>query len=289
MILPIFCLALLALASGDVNTKKICGTTPVQPDVSGQKIVGGTEAVPYSWPWQIVLCVNSWIGSSCSLECGGSVIDNDWVSTAAHCVDGSEDQPSKFKVRAGVFVHSDNSETGEQYVTVAKIYKNPHYDHPIYAYDIALIQLATPLNFTDHIQPVCIPANDSDVVVAGNKAWMTGWGTTSEEGSIPRKLHQVQIPFTSQDYCDQTYNGEVDDQTMFCAGEEPQGGVDTCQGDSGGPAVVQDKNGKWFMYGITSWGQGCAERNEPGVYSRVASYCDFMEKSMGYSLCQPHG
>jgi secreted trypsin-like serine protease len=236
----------------------------------------------------IVLCVNSWTGSSCSLECGGSVIDRDWVATAAHCVEGSEDQPHRFRVRAGVFVHGDNREPGEQYVNVRKIYKNPRYDHPNYAYDIALLQLATPLNFTDHIRPICVPSNDSDVVLEGNSAWMTGWGDTTEGGFLPPRLHQVNIPFTSQSYCDSAYNGEIDDATMFCAGLEPQGGLDTCQGDSGGPAAVKDQAGRWFMYGITSWGMGCAEANEPGVYSRVAAYCDFLETSMGYKICQPH-
>jgi secreted trypsin-like serine protease len=245
--------------------------------------------VPYSWPWQIVLCLKSgWTGGKCSLECGGSIIDNAWVMTAAHCIEGSEHQPSKFKVRAGVFEHSDNTEPGEQFVNVAAIYKNPKYNHPEYAYDIALLKIDPPINFTDHIQPVCLPSSDTDVVKEGNSAWMTGWGATREGGSIPTKLHQVQIPFVSQQYCDSAYQGEVDDSTMFCAGEEPQGGLDTCQGDSGGPVVVQDGKGKWFCYGITSWGDGCAEPNEPGVYSRVASYCDFIKSTIGYTLCQAH-
>jgi len=262
-------LGLLAYVNGD------CGTTPVKPTID--RIVGGTVATPYSWPWQVEFCQSGWF--ACSLMCGGSIIAPNWVVTAGHCVYGSTNSPGNFKIKAGVFDETQNSETGEQVVAIEQIILHPQYNSQTTSHDIALLKLKTPLTFSNHIQPVCLAQND-DLLTAGTLVTVTGWGTTSSGGSISKQLRQVQVPVLPQATCDSEYKGEIQDDVMFCAG---MGGKDSCQGDSGGPLVLQHSSGNWFLHGIVSWGQGCALPAYAGVYSRVSAYCDFIQQNTGVS------
>jgi len=276
MKLAVVAVAVFFAASAAAQTQ--CGQTPVAPNLGskGEHVVGGTNAVPYSWPWQIVWCEKGWFGG-CSLECGGSVVDNNWVITAGHCVEGSTNSPNNFKVKAGVFKEGSDNEAGEVEVEVKAIHLHPKFsDHEVPLWDIALIELKSPITFSNHIQPVCLPTADDTVAVEPNSAWVTGWGTTSEGGSISETLRQVKVPFVSMTTCKKDYPNDVDDQVMICAGRQ---GIDTCQGDSGGPLVVQNAKNAWYMYGLTSWGYGCAENGHPGVYSRVTAYCDWIAQT----------
>lgn len=256
-----------------------CGNTPIPPDET--RIVGGQVAKPYSWPWQTVFCQKGYGG--CSLLCGGSVIDNHWVMTAGHCVYGNVHAPKQFRVKMGVYNQKQSKEVGEVVVEIKKIHLHPNYDPDDASYDIALLQLKTPIKYTNHIQPVCLPASDENVINNDQySATVTGWGTLQEGASgIPTKLHQVTVPFVDQEKCNTDYQGQLQDKVMFCAGV---GGKDSCQGDSGGP-LVRRKGDQWFQYGIVSWGNGCAQPGFPGVYSRVTAYCDFIKKTTGKDLC----
>ncbi|CEF65306.1 Peptidase S1 domain and Peptidase S1A, chymotrypsin-type family and Trypsin-like cysteine/serine peptidase domain-containing protein [Strongyloides ratti] len=254
-----------------------CGQTPIQPNLTKKDIsydiVGGNEAKPYSWPWQIVWCIAGWF-QWCTFDCGGSIIAPGWVITAGHCVYGDVDHASIFRIKAGVYDESKKNETGETIHRIKKIHLHPQYNpDPDPSWDIALIELIDEITFSDHIQPVCLPTKDENVVVEPNSAWVTGWGTTSEGGSIDKKLKQVNIPFVNAKTCDNEYPHELKNDIMICAGRK---GKDTCQGDSGGPLVVQSKSGRWFQYGITSFGSGCAEYRHPGIYSRITAFCDFI-------------
>uniref|UniRef100_A0AC35THB9 Peptidase S1 domain-containing protein n=1 Tax=Rhabditophanes sp. KR3021 TaxID=114890 RepID=A0AC35THB9_9BILA len=253
-----------------------CGQTPVKPtiDKSEEKIVGGHFATPYSWPWQVVFCTAGWF-STCSLECGGTIIAPGFVMTAGHCVYGSTNAPKTFRVKTGVFDEATQNENGEVIHRIKAIHLHPKYiPDPDPVWDIAILELEDTITFNDHVQPVCLPTHDSDVVVDPNSAWVTGWGTTTENGNISKKLRQVKVPFVNATQCDSEYPHELQDNVMICAGKR---GIDTCQGDSGGPLVVQSKSGAWFQYGITSFGSGCAEYRHPGIYSRVTAYCDFIK------------
>ncbi|VDD93999.1 unnamed protein product [Enterobius vermicularis] len=261
-----------------------CGKTPIPPKVEEKhsvKIVGGTPAVPYSWPWQVELCTKSktfyttpvhfvsW--GTCELYCGGTLIAPEWVMSAAHCVsvfhDGYEDSPEFFGVKLGTYKYYDTNEDGEMIRDVEKIYKHPKYKNPKrYSNDISLIHVRKssitaskprgPVNYTDHIQPICLPKSVKDIVVEGKLAYVTGWGATSEGGDVSDELRQVHVPFLNMSHCKKEYPGRID-ETMECAGAE---GKDSCQGDSGGPLVTKhDNNGRWYQAGIVSWGSGCAE------------------------------
>jgi len=275
-------LALVAVAYGQG-----CGTTPVAPDET--RIVGGHTAVPYSWPWQIEMCFTAQTngGGACNLRCGGTVISPDWILSASHCVDGYVTATQRFKIKAGIYQYASTNEAGMVTVNVDRIVMHPQYNRPKeLAHDMALLHLATPLTYTNHIQPVCLPANSAAEVggnVGGTSLIVTGWGTTSEGGSVSSQLRQVVVPSLTDAACNRQYNrNELDTTTMFCAGV---GGKDSCQGDSGGPIVLKRVNGRWYQPGIVSWGYGCAEAGHAGVYAKVSSMCDFITSTTGSSLC----
>jgi len=281
-------LLLAVLVEAVVYGQSSCGMTPIMPNLDGKnhpkninnEIVGGTVAVPYSWPWQVVWCTGGGFNAQCRLECGGTVIGTNWVMTAGHCVYGQTNRPQNFRIKAGIFDERSVNETTEQFVGVKTIYLHPGYrPNPVPQWDVALIELTTPLTFTDQVQPVCLPMN-SDPMVEPNSVWVTGWGTTSEGGNISPTLRQVMVPIVSDTTCARQYSNDYKPETMFCAGRS---GKDSCQGDSGGPLVYQN-NGKWMQYGIVSWGQGCAEANYAGVYSKTSAYCPFIQSTTNVTI-----
>jgi secreted trypsin-like serine protease len=259
-----------------------CGNTPIPPDEN--RIVGGHLAKPYSWPWQAEMCMSSSFGGACSLRCGGSIIDQNWIMCASHCVEGYTNQPQRFHMKVGVYDYHSTNEPGEIVTNVTQIIMHPQYHHPHqYSHDMSLLKLATPLTWTDHIQPVCLPANEDNLLVEGKPMYVTGWGATSEGGPVSAKLRQVIVPSLSMQHCINEYGSSQIDDTMICAGRQ---GVDSCQGDSGGPLVTKHDDGRWFQAGIVSWGYGCAENNHAGVYARVSSMCDFIKQNVGMDVCQ---
>ena len=105
-----------------------------------------------------------------------------------------------------------------------------------------------------------------------------GWGATSEGGSTSRYLLKAQVPFVSDSVCGSSYGRQLVASDMLCAGPLA-GGTDTCQGDSGGP-MVKSVNGAWVQVGIVSWGNGCARRNYPGVYTEVSTFASAISAAM---------
>jgi len=282
MLKTVTLLAVIGIALGDYP----CGVPVVQQDLScGEKIVGGCKAKPYSWPWQAAFAEKSGWSGSYSLICGASLIANQWVMTAGHCVEGSQDDPTKFRVKLGVFDRANNDEPGEVVAEIESIHLHPDYNPSTVEWDISLLKLKQPVAFSDHIIPVCLPKSDDIVINSNHSAWCTGWGTLHEgDPSIPKDLYQVEVPFLDQSVCDNEYGAtNINNKCMFCAGKT---GKDSCQGDSGGPLVFQHpEDKKYYEYGIVSWGQGCAEAGHAGVYSRVTAYCGFIQKTTGLDLC----
>lgn len=239
-------------------------------------------------------------GMGCDLRCGGTIIDKNWIMSAAHCVDGYTDQPKYFGIKVGTFDYRDTNETGEIVYKVKEIHMNPKYGTPHqYAHDMSLLKIDGEITFTDHIQPVCIPKSVNNIVHTGKSAYVTGWGATSEGGPVSNKLRQVLVPFLDMSECKKEYKGEIDD-TMECAGRQ---GVDSCQGktlhknniilthlfilgDSGGPLVTKHNDtGKWFQAGIVSWGMGCAEKGHAGVVSFLSQNYKQCSKREFISVC----
>jgi len=272
-------LSFVAVASAVTNN---CGTTPIPPDET--RIVGGHVAKPYSWPWQAEMCFTSASGTgACSLRCGASIIDRNWIMSAAHCVDGYVNAPQRFKIKMGVYDYHNDGENGEIVSSLSQIIMNSQYNRPKQmSNDMALLRLSSPITYTNHIQPVCLPTQISDVLTGGKNLFVTGWGATSEGGAVSSQLRQVIVPSMTAAQCNSNYPSQIDQNTMFCAG---RAGRDSCQGDSGGPIVIKRADGRWWQAGVVSWGIGCAENGHAGVYASVPSMCAFIRDNTGVS-CQ---
>uniref|UniRef100_A0A8B9PSR2 Transmembrane serine protease 5 n=1 Tax=Apteryx owenii TaxID=8824 RepID=A0A8B9PSR2_APTOW len=175
---------------------------------------------------------------------------------------------SGWLVFAGVIAHgSVGQEAG---APVEKIIYHSLYDDKSLDYDIALMKLKVPLNFSDAVRAVCLPPSRHDLL-QGTQCWVSGWGYTRPDQGHTRAstLKEALVPLIGTKRCNSScmYAGELTAR-MLCAGY-PHGKVDACQGDSGGPLVCQD-GATWRLVGIVSWGQGCGEPNHPGVYTNVA-------------------
>ncbi|XP_046686326.1 trypsin-1-like, partial [Homalodisca vitripennis] len=231
--------------------------------VQDPRIVGGANALPAEFPWQVSLQLVS--GSRSRHICGGAVLSPYWVITAAHCV--WELKPSRLSIVAGDY-DLYIAEGHEQRVSIARIVLD-QYQKDSFSNDIALLQLATPLRI-DHVwvSPICLP-DPSQKFLQGDSV-VAGWGRLSESGSLPHILQHVTLPILSLSRCHNLYRragfAKFIHSCQLCSGFE-QGGLDSCQGDSGGPLVCKQSDGRYYLCGIVSWGVGCARPKFPGVYT----------------------
>lgn len=267
-------------------------STPMPPPGSelAPLIIGGEEAIPGSWPWQVALVNGDATDFYWELFCSGSLIDEEWVLTAAHCATteyGDPISPSEVDVVAGI--HNLNTpEQGYQQLEVVEIIVHENYDDWTVDNDIALLRLASPatLGATQGLTVGLISLVDDNVgSLADITATVTGWGNRSDPGKdYPETLHQVQVPIITNSQCESWYDASVgpDDWitvNMLCAGFA-EGGKDACYGDSGGPLMIPDGQ-DWGLAGIVSWGWDCARPYQPGVYTRVSQYIDWIKAKSG--------
>jgi secreted trypsin-like serine protease len=239
----VLALGTTSAAYAEDNTSDGQAPNDIQP-----KIIGGEPAADGQFPWIVALAD---AGDPSFNYCGGQLVAEDVVLTAAHCTESSD--------AADVLIrHGSTDITETDVYEVADIYVPDSFDRSTMANDWSLIKLASPISGAE-----TVPLADADT-----KDWGTltvaGWGTT-ESGAGSQDLLHVDVPYITDAECTGAYGAEFDASTMICAGDLENGGVDSCQGDSGGPAVSADGT----LVGIVSWGYGCAEAGNPGVYANV--------------------
>ncbi|XP_054395262.2 transmembrane protease serine 9 [Pongo abelii] len=230
------------------------------------RIVGGMEASPGEFPWQASLRENK------EHFCGAAIINARWLVSAAHCFNEFQD-PTEWVAYVGA-TYLSGWEASTVRARVAQIVKHPLYNADTADFDVAVLELTSPLPFGRHIQPVCLPAA-THIFPPRKKCLISGWGYLKEDFLVkPEVLQKATVELLDQALCASLYGHSLTDR-MVCAGYL-DGKVDSCQGDSGGPLVCEEPSGRFFLAGIVSWGIGCAEARRPGVYARVTRLRDWI-------------
>ncbi|XP_069675229.1 serine protease nudel-like [Periplaneta americana] len=229
------------------------------------RVVGGTASKPGAWPWVVALYRDG------QFHCGGVLLQESWVMTAAHCVDGFSQH--YFEVQAGMLRRFSFS-PAEQTQPVEHVILFERYDRSDMRNDLALVQLREPLRLNRWVRTVCLPPEVWGPR-SGTVCTAVGWGATFEHGPDPDHMQEVEVPILPK--CKHAADNKGFE---ICAGV-PEGGRDACQGDSGGPLLCRHKGHQWYVAGIVSHGEGCARPNEPGVYTRVMLFLDWIKEKVG--------
>ena len=232
------------------------------------RVIGGAPVEITQVPWQALIIVNG------NRQCAGSIIADQWILTAAHCVDGVP--LSQVRVFTGITQVSDRG----QALPLANVVVHPEWNPQTYANDVALIQLAVPLTFTESQRPIALPesVDGSTWPAAGTQAVIAGWGTTTTGGSASNVLQQATVAVLAGpgDRVCGAYGDRFDALAQICAGTTT-GGIDACQGDSGGALVIA-VDGRPTMAGLVSTGIECALAEYPGQYTRVTGYLPWIRQ-----------
>ncbi|KFU86199.1 Transmembrane protease serine 11E, partial [Chaetura pelagica] len=257
--------------NGENLLNNCCGTRRQAFSFAGvERIVGGQRARDGEWPWQASIQLDG------IHRCGASVISNTWLVTAAHCFRGRRD-PRRWTASFGILLRPPKQRRFVRRIIVHEEYSDFVLDHEN---DVAVVQLASPIEFTSDVHSVCLP-EASHHFPDNSSCFVTGWGAMENDGYGVNNLRQAEVKIIGTSICNrrEVYGGAIS-PGMLCAGYL-EGQVDACQGDSGGPLVHVNSRGIWYLVGIVSWGDECGKENKPGVYTRVTYYRNWIYAKTG--------
>lgn len=249
-----------------------------------KRIIGGQKAKFAELPWQVHIRISSY-------QCGGVLLNHQYVATAAHCV--HQAKLSQITVHLGEFDTKNTQKVreplGSESFRVEHITLHPDFRYMLTQpdrFDVAVLKLDRPVEYQDNILPICLPAHDVDLV--GKVGVVAGWGKTDNSfGKTGTNiLHKVLVPIIENNRCrswhrDKAIQVQLHDE-MFCAGHKA-GKQDACLGDSGGPLVI-NFDGRWTLIGITSAGFGCAVEKQPGIYHKVSKTAKWLSQQINQDL-----
>ena len=266
----------------------ICGKATL-PGFDRGRVFGGENVSRGSWPWQVLLVSYLQMEGGWRVRCGGSLISDQWVVTAGHCLyetlaDNSRRliQPSGHKLYFGV--HNKDRRGIDPFVQEREGLKTIH--HPDFNIgnldnDIGLIKLNKKVTFTQYIKPVCLPNKfyKKFTSTPGKQGYVIGWGLT-RTGS-PQFLQELTLPVVSKADCIRAHEGVNVTDSMFCAGRN-RSFFDTCKGDSGGGYLFWDRRRrKWTLQGVISWGgKTCGMAGMYSVYAKVGKFSKWIKRVM---------
>ncbi|VDI50713.1 Hypothetical predicted protein [Mytilus galloprovincialis] len=279
----------ISLSEGILAQNGTCGVQVIKPHQHSStsrvsRIVGGRESIPHSWPWMVLLRFRT-----ATITCGGSLVrgadGNIVIVTAAHCVDGATD-PADWKADVGVHSRASMEPNQKEY-GIQEIIPNPGFNFQFLDDDIAILKTAWPIELNDYVQPICMTTENSELKV-GQECVVMGWGADVQGGSPVDRLHEVYKPIIADVDCGNALSVfGYNNNSMLCAGNLVQGGVDACSFDSGVPFACKNTNGQWELVGISSWGFGCAQPGYPGVYTEVYTFLQWIHDNTHTSAGGP--
>ena len=264
-----------------------CGRTG--PNYVQTRIVKGRAAKADEFPYQVAF---SYEGRS-SVWCGGSMVNDRWIITAAHCL--WDEDARDIRVSVGIM---DVNEIANNAIPIEGYWLHPKYDGEKNFYDIALVKTSKSIKSVskNFISPICLPIDEANSSTS-SIGIVAGFGVTEEEGFSPDNLLTTKLSILPDHECNRFPSWRP--SSMVCAGvsselhlchnliidtftsmQDFSENSDTCQGDSGGSLAVRDGNGSYIIKGITSFGNGCGRLNTPGVYTKVSVYMDWTCETM---------
>ncbi|XP_018580349.1 trypsin-1-like [Anoplophora glabripennis] len=256
----------------------LVGAFAAPKDVPSVRIAGGDEAEPGQFPYQasVQLCIQD----ICTHACGGAIISELAVLTAAHCITQAPDI-ARYEILVGVVdLHDDNPERHVARVDYAIIHSG-YTGETASPHDIAIFKLSDPLMFNHMVQPIELPDPDHEIIE--RNGFLSGWGslTGTDVPIMPDTLQFIEVPILEHEECRHAFEEilgggreiPLDFEANICTGPLT-GGISICAGDSGTP--LADAHGE-ILIGIASWtANPCARPGAPSVYNKVSFYADWI-------------